>query len=120
MIEHHVIGKIADVRLFLAPLARRDIRTVRCLGLNYVRHAQEFNLPLPKYLVLFFKPVTAVTGPNDDISVAPIAQESEGLDYECELVVVIGKEAHRVPESKALEYVLAMRWGMTSPIATGS
>jgi 2-keto-4-pentenoate hydratase/2-oxohepta-3-ene-1,7-dioic acid hydratase in catechol pathway len=97
--------------MLLAPLARKDIRTVRCLGLNYEQHAKESNLPIPKFPVLFFKPVTAISGPTDDIPVAAIAQEAEGLDYECELVIVIGKEARNVSEAKALEYVLGYAVG---------
>lgn len=99
------------MKLLLAPLARRDIGTVRCLGLNYAQHARESNLPVPDYPVLFFKPVTAIAGPTDDIPVAQMAQEGEGLDYECELVVVIGKEAKDVPESEALDYVLGYAIG---------
>lgn len=41
----------------------------------------------------------------------PIAQEELGLDYEVELVVVIGKEARDVPESKALDYVFGYAVG---------
>lgn len=40
-----------------------------------------------------------------------MAQEGEGLDYECELVVVIGKKCTDVPESKALDYVLGYSVG---------
>ena len=40
-----------------------------------------------------------------------MAQEVEGLDYECELVAVIGEEAREVPESKALDYVLGYAVG---------
>ncbi|KAJ6104979.1 hypothetical protein N7486_003668 [Penicillium sp. IBT 16267x] len=88
--QHRVTDQVADVRMLLAPLAREDIRT---------------------YPVLFFKPVTAIAGPTDDIPVGQMAQEGEGLDYECELVIVIGKEARDVPESKALEYVLGYAVG---------
>lgn len=109
--QHRVTEQVADVRMLLAPLAREDIRTVRCLGLNYEQHAKESNLPIPQYPVLFFKPVTAIAGPTDDIPVGQMAQEGEGLDYECELVIVIGKEARDVPESKALEYVLGYAVG---------
>lgn len=109
--HHRVTEQVAEVRMLLAPLARKDIGTVRCLGLNYEQHAKESNLPIPKFPVLFFKPVTAITGPTDEIPVAPIAQEAEGLDYECELVAVIGKEAKNVPESKALDYVLGYAVG---------
>ncbi|KAL2864556.1 fumarylacetoacetate hydrolase family protein [Aspergillus lucknowensis] len=109
--QYRVTDQIAEVKLLLAPLARKDIKTVRCLGLNYEQHAKESNLPIPKYPVLFYKPVTSIAGPTDDIPVSALAQEGEGLDYECELVIVIGKEAKEVPESKALDYVLGYAVG---------
>jgi 2-keto-4-pentenoate hydratase/2-oxohepta-3-ene-1,7-dioic acid hydratase in catechol pathway len=101
-----VTDQVADIRLLLAPLARNDIKTVRCLGLNYERHAKESSLPIPKYPVLFYKPITAVSGPFDPIPVPLTAQDVPSVDYECELVVVIGKEARDVSEEKALDYVL--------------
>ncbi len=66
-------------------------------------------MPLPEYPVLFFKPVTSLGGPLDTIPVPPIAQEAEGVDYECELVVVIGREARDVPASAALELRAGLR-----------
>jgi hypothetical protein len=39
--KHNVTDQVADVRLLLAPLALEDIKTVRCLGLNYEQHAKE-------------------------------------------------------------------------------
>ncbi|KAL3470672.1 hypothetical protein BJX99DRAFT_239057 [Aspergillus californicus] len=109
--RHRVTDQVAEVKLLLSPLARKDIKTVRCLGLNYEQHAKESNLPIPKYPILFYKPVTSIAGPTDDIPVAAMAQEGEGLDYECELVIVIGKEAKEVSESKALDYVLGYSVG---------
>ncbi|EAS31793.3 fumarylacetoacetate hydrolase [Coccidioides immitis RS] len=109
--QHHVTEQVADVKKLLAPLALNDIKTIRCLGLNYARHAKEANMAIPTYPVLFFKPVTAATGPTEDIPVPAIAQEGVGLDYECELVIVIGKEAYNVPESRALDYVLGYAVG---------
>jgi 2-keto-4-pentenoate hydratase/2-oxohepta-3-ene-1,7-dioic acid hydratase in catechol pathway len=55
--------------------------------------------------------VTSISGPSDDIPVSAMAQEIEGLDYECELVIIIGKEARDVPESRALDYVLVYAVG---------
>ncbi|KAF4163314.1 hypothetical protein CNMCM6936_000941 [Aspergillus lentulus] len=109
--QHYVTDQVSEVKMLLAPLARKDIRTVRCLGLNYEQHARESNLPIPKYPVLFYKPVTSIAGPRDDIPISTMAQEGEGLDYECELVIVIGKEAKDVPESRALDYVLGYAVG---------
>ncbi|KAI1639560.1 fumarylacetoacetate hydrolase [Biscogniauxia mediterranea] len=109
--KHEVTEQLADVRLLLAPLALEDVKTVRCLGLNYELHAKESGLPIPKYPVLFYKPVTSLTGPTDPIPVHPLAQEAPGLDYECELVVVIGKTCTDVSEAEALDYVLGYAIG---------
>lgn len=68
-------------------------------------------MPLPKYPVLFYKPVTSLGGPFDVVPVPAMAQQVDGLDYECELVAVIGKEAREVPESKALNYVMGYAIG---------
>ncbi|ORY66255.1 uncharacterized protein BCR38DRAFT_429705 [Pseudomassariella vexata] len=109
--KHEVTERVADVRLLLAPLALEDVKTVRCLGLNYEKHAHESGLPLPKYPVLFYKPITSLSGPFDPIPVHKMAQEELGLDYECELVAIIGKPCADVPESKALDYVLGYAIG---------
>lgn len=109
--QHQVTDQTAEVKLLLAPLAREDIGTVRGLGLNYEQHAKESNLPIPKYPVLFYKPVPSIGGPTDDIPVPYLVQDDEGLDYECELVIVVGKLAKDVPENRALDYVLGYAVG---------
>lgn len=43
--NHNVTDQIADIRLLLAPLALEDVKTVRCLGLNYEQHAKEVDSP---------------------------------------------------------------------------
>ncbi|KAI9744056.1 MAG: hypothetical protein M1818_002208 [Claussenomyces sp. TS43310] len=108
---HHVTDQVADIRLLLAPLALEDVRTVRCLGLNYEQHAKETHMPLPSYPILFYKPLTSLAGPSDPIPVHAMAQEGEGLDYECELVAVIGKACVDVSEAAALDYVLGYAVG---------
>lgn len=57
-----------------------------------------------------YKPATSLAGPTDPIPIHPIAQDGT-LDYECELVAVIGKKCSDVPESKALDYVLGYAVG---------
>ena len=42
---HDVTDQVADIRLLLAPLAVEDVKTVRCLGLNYEQHAKEVLIP---------------------------------------------------------------------------
>ncbi|KAK2750256.1 hypothetical protein FQN55_002401 [Onygenales sp. PD_40] len=108
---HALTAHTLPISRLLSPLSRTDLKTVRCLGLNYAQHAAESNLPIPTYPVLFFKPPTAIGGPTDPIPIPPIAQEADGVDYECELVIVIGKEARDVSEADALEYVLGYAVG---------
>ena len=58
-----------------------------------------------------YKPITSLAGPTDPIPVHPLAQQGTGLDYECELVAIIGKPCSDVPESSALDYVLGYAIG---------
>lgn len=109
--SHNVTNQVVDIRLLLPPLAPSQTRTVRCLGLNYALHAKESNMPEPKFPIVFYKPATSCSGPTDPIPVAPMAQQGEGLDYECELVIVIGRRCSEVSESDALNYVLGYAVG---------
>ncbi len=46
--KYDVTDQVADIRLLLAPLALEDVKTVRCLGLNYEQHAIEVCAPYPR------------------------------------------------------------------------
>jgi 2,4-diketo-3-deoxy-L-fuconate hydrolase len=83
-----------------APFARPS--KIVCIGLNYAKHAQETNAPVPKEPIIFMKSTTALAGPNDDVM---IPKDSVKTDWEVELCVVIGKKASYVSEEKAMEYV---------------
>ncbi|MBX7211359.1 MAG: fumarylacetoacetate hydrolase family protein [Verrucomicrobiaceae bacterium] len=76
-----------------------------CIGLNYRKHAEESNAAIPQYPVLFMKSPGAVQNPGDDI-VLPRHLQSDEVDYECELAVVIGKACKNVSKADALDYVL--------------
>src|SRR5579875_2308415 len=78
-----------------------------CIGLNYRRHAEETGSPLPKTPILFAKFGNALAASGEEV---PIPKATQKMDYEAELVVVIGREARNVPEDKALDYV----WGYTN------
>jgi acylpyruvate hydrolase len=75
---------------------------VICVGLNYAAHIEETRREPSDYPVLFTKFVTTLTGPNDDI---PLPPESDAIDYEGELVVVIGERGRRIPPDDALDFV---------------
>ncbi|MHA4854279.1 fumarylacetoacetate hydrolase family protein [Rhodococcus sp. MSC1_016] len=74
-----------------------------CVGLNYRAHVKETKRDLPTYPVLFPKFASNLIGPHDDIMLPP---ESSQVDYEGELVVVIGRQGRRIVESDALDHVL--------------
>jgi 2-keto-4-pentenoate hydratase/2-oxohepta-3-ene-1,7-dioic acid hydratase in catechol pathway len=74
-----------------------------CVGLNYRRHAQESNLPVPETPVLFSKFGNTICGSGADVPLPGVATE---FDYEVELGIVIGKSARNVSQENALNYVL--------------
>jgi 2-keto-4-pentenoate hydratase/2-oxohepta-3-ene-1,7-dioic acid hydratase in catechol pathway len=89
----------ANVRL-LPPVP--DPPKIVCLGLNYRDHAAESGAPIPKEPVLFSKYATALIGPEQAIVLPPVSKE---VDYEAELVVVVGKRGRPRNEQEAREYV---------------
>ena len=73
-----------------------------CVGLNYHAHIEETHREVPEYPVLFTKFASSLTGPSDPI---PCPPESEAIDYEGELAVVIGRRSRRVERAHALDAV---------------
>ena len=70
-------------------------------------------MPLPTHPILFYKPPTSLTGPTSPIPIPSQAQDSPSptLDYECELIAVIGTAALDVSPSQALSHVLGYAVG---------
>ena len=95
-----------SVRRLLAPV---QPVTAFAIGLNYLKHAQESKLPVPDHPLVFAKVTSCIIGPGDPI-VLP-ADAPDEVDYEAELVVVIGKTARKVSEADALKYVLGYTCG---------
>ncbi|HYZ79751.1 MAG TPA: fumarylacetoacetate hydrolase family protein [Solirubrobacteraceae bacterium] len=83
------------------PLIPRPGKVI-CVGLNYKAHVEETNRDLPDYPVLFTKFAGSLTGAYDTVMCPP---ESDAVDYEGELAVVIGRPARRVSPAQALEAV---------------
>jgi 2-keto-4-pentenoate hydratase/2-oxohepta-3-ene-1,7-dioic acid hydratase in catechol pathway len=80
-----------------------DPEKVLCIGLNYREHAAEGDLQLPTSPIVFAKFQNALVGDGGDIHLP--AGNAAMVDFEGELAVVIGRRAHGVEESEALEYV---------------
>jgi 2-keto-4-pentenoate hydratase/2-oxohepta-3-ene-1,7-dioic acid hydratase in catechol pathway len=90
---------LSDVRL-LSPILPSKVVAA---GRNYADHAAELGNTVPERPLLFLKPSTSVIGTDDVIR---LPTDSEQVDHEAELAVVIGRPAKDVPVENALDHVL--------------
>lgn len=91
---------VSAVRL-LPPVP--DPEKIICMGLNYRDHAEEAHQEIPEHPRWFAKFANSLVGDGADV-VLPAAH-ADFVDYEAELAVVIGREAHAVSEADALAHV---------------
>lgn len=73
-----------------------------CVGLNYRKHAEETHAPIPEYPILFNKFNNTLTGHGSQVTLPKVSSK---VDYEAELVIVIGQTAKDVSKEDALSYV---------------
>ena len=90
---------LKDVVL-LCPVSPTKIVAV---GLNYIDHAKELRMDIPKEPLIFIKPVSSIIGPEEAIR---YPSASNRVDYEAELAIVIKKKAHKISADQADEYIL--------------
>lgn len=83
-----------------APL--KTVSKFVAIGLNYLDHAKEANLPVPDEPVIFFKAPSCINGPDDTIIVPP---HSTKLDWEAELGIVIGQTTKQVTPEEAMRHI---------------
>jgi 2,4-didehydro-3-deoxy-L-rhamnonate hydrolase len=81
-------------------------RQVFAIGLNYRSHAEESGMALPDVPATFTKFPACLCGPYDDVEIV-----GESVDWEVELVVVIGRRADRVAEADAWSHVAGLTVG---------
>ena len=91
--------RLSDLRL-LAPVIPRS--KVVAIGRNYGGHAAELGNDVPEEPLMFLKPNTSVVGPGDQVLYPP---QSERVDYEGELAVVIGRICRDVPPEQATDVI---------------
>ena len=90
---------LEDVQLLAPTLPSKII----CVGRNYVAHAEEHDAEVPEVPLVFLKPPSSLIGPGDTIYLPP---QSQQVEHEGELAVVIGKRARWLDPEAALDYVL--------------
>lgn len=98
------LGRLDDLRL-LAPAVPSKII---CVGRNYPAHAAEHGSEVPAEPLLFLKPPSSVIGPEEPIVLPP---QSQRVEYEAELAVVMGRRCRHVEPRQAWEYVLGVTCG---------
>jgi 2-keto-4-pentenoate hydratase/2-oxohepta-3-ene-1,7-dioic acid hydratase in catechol pathway len=100
------LGTSTEPLRLVCPLDRPG--KILCIGLNYRDHAIETNAPIPDEPIVFCKMPTAMIGPNDVIRLPSISHE---VDYEAELVVVIGQRVKRATAEQAAESIFGYTAG---------
>ncbi|MFB3894393.1 MAG: fumarylacetoacetate hydrolase family protein [Phycisphaerae bacterium] len=96
----------ADKGKLLAPVVPPQIIAI---GANYRKHCAECHQPVPQAPIIFIKANTSLAGPDDTVLLPKIAPSE--VDWEAELVIVIGKRAKHVSEDQAAEYILGYTCG---------
>ena len=77
---------------------------ILCVGLNYAHHVREMGRELPEHSTLFAKYPEALVGPFDDVVLPP---ESDAVDWEAELAVVVGATVRRASAEEAADVVFS-------------
>lgn len=85
----------------LAPVVPSPGKII-CVGHNYRNHIKEMGRDVPEYPTLFAKYAESLIGPNDDLA---LPQESDTVDWEAELAVIIGKTGRRISEADAKDHI---------------
>jgi 2-keto-4-pentenoate hydratase/2-oxohepta-3-ene-1,7-dioic acid hydratase in catechol pathway len=79
-----------------------------CVGRNYAAHAAEHDAEVPELPLIFLKPPSSVIGPGDAILLPP---QSDRVEHEAELAVVIGRKGRWIPRTEAPGYILGYTIG---------
>ncbi len=98
-------GPFIEGRL-VAPFSRPG--KIICIGLNYRDHAKETGAEIPTEPVVFSKFSNTITSPEAPVVLPSVAHQ---VDFEAELVAVIGKTAKNVSKSKAIEFIAGYTCG---------
>ena len=97
--DYEPSGNLSDINLD-PPIIPTNVFAV---GLNYKKHAEESNLEIPPFPMIFTKHSTCISGPKSDI-----CMKSDMVDYEAELGFVIGKGGKDISKEDAWQHVAGL------------
>ncbi len=98
--EKNATGNLSEVELG-NPVPKSP--NCYAVGLNYRKHAEESGMDIPEVPMIFTKHTSCFVGPK-----ANVEMRSDYVDWEVELVAVIGKEGKNIPKENALEHVAGL------------
>ena len=98
------VTPLGEVKL-LAPVQPSKIL---CIGRNYAEHAREQKAEVPKVPLLFLKPPSAILNPGEPIV---LPRQSQQVEHEAELVVVIGRRGRNITSDESHDYVFGYTIG---------
>ena len=110
-IGDNLINTIKRLDISKLPQLNNNLRIGACvaspsnflgIGLNFLDHALEQNLEVPKEPIIFSKATSSICGPNDDLI---IPKNSEKTDWEVEIAFVIGKKGKNISLAEAESYI---------------
>ena len=116
-LSDEALEEIAEIPLDQIPVVPGDHRLgipltgigkIVAIGFNYVNHAAEMAVDLPSEPLVFMKATSALTGPFDNV-IQP--RNGHKLDYESELVVVIGRKAQYIGEDEVFDHIAGFTVG---------
>ena len=116
-LSDEALEEIAEIPLDQIPVVAGDPRLgiplagigkIVAIGFNYVNHAAEMAVDLPSEPLVFMKATSALTGPFDNV-IQP--RNGHKLDYESELVVVIGRKAQYIGEDEVFDHIAGFTVG---------
>ena len=96
-----VTARKASIRKLLVPLLPVNILA---LGINYKKHGDETAISYPDQPILFIKTTNSLAGP-DGLIILPTAGPDH-VDYEAELVIVVGKKAKNISPDEVMDYIM--------------
>jgi 2-keto-4-pentenoate hydratase/2-oxohepta-3-ene-1,7-dioic acid hydratase in catechol pathway len=97
--RHEATLLLAEVQLLPPVLPSKVV----CVGRNYAEHAREHQSEVPEYPLIFLKPPTTVIGPGAAIVLPP---QSQQVEHEAELAVVISKRGRWIAAEDVRQYIL--------------
>ncbi len=102
-LEHGIESSIVKI---CAPIYNPE--KIICIGLNYADHAAESGMPIPSEPVVFSKYASSIIAPGEAICAPAVSKK---VDYEVELVAMIGKGGRNISQAKAMNHVVGYMVG---------